>query len=59
MLKFINNEETQKATIYFSKITEDQNPQESEMHDIEEVADAMESSVVIDQPPNTDEPAKD
>tara|TARA_B110000285_G_scaffold221630_1_gene274848 strand:+ start:1660 stop:1815 length:156 start_codon:yes stop_codon:yes gene_type:complete len=23
MLKFINNEETQKATIYFSKMTED------------------------------------
>ena len=32
MLKFINNEETQKATIYFSKLTEDQNPQESDMH---------------------------
>lgn len=59
MLKFINNEETQKATIYFSKLSDDQNPQESDMHEINEVAEAMESSLLVDQPPNTDEPTTD
>ena len=29
------------------------------MHEIEEVADVMESSLLLDQPPNTDLPSKD